>query len=128
MQLLENKYIPWPDRDDDTLSFDLLTKPVCEAIRFAYELERRNQDSSIPWSGPDVGRTSTSLQPKERLDRENLEYSLDHQGRDALREIIGIAIQLGIEQGRRLERQSLESELCNIQMKLHRLIPQAFEK
>lgn len=43
-----------------------------------------------------------ALQPVDALTSESLEYNLTNQGRDVVDVILGLAVQLGIEQGRRL--------------------------
>lgn len=92
-------------------------------MRFAYDLTRRNQGRSIPWSGPPIGRheAATSLEAKNRLSAKMLEYSKEDQGRDALDEIIGVAIQLGIEQGRRCFRDSDTFKTLKIRLGTYRM-------
>lgn len=92
----------WP-KDGSPLDFEDLSAPVVKAIRFAYELIRRNRGNTIPWSGPPIGQreAACSLGAKERLNRVMLMESERDQGRDALTEIVGLAIQIGMEQGRR---------------------------
>lgn len=91
----------WPDNNEPA-DFEYMGRDVCKAIRFAYKIQRKNQGRDIPWKGLDNGKTAHSLSPTEQLCAENLAYSLEEQGRDALSEIIGVALQLGIEQGKRI--------------------------
>ena len=113
---MERKRGGWPE-DGGHLDFEALTRPVLHAIRFAYDLKRRDRRRNIPWRGPDIVHTGTlACCPTiaERLKAHRLAYSEEDQGRDALEEIIGAAIQLGIEQGRRLaksEEQTSPSEV-----------------
>jgi hypothetical protein len=95
--------VKWPTGDTPAYIEDIVT-PVVKAIRFAFNLERKNENRSIPWSGPPIGRgaAANSLEAKTRLSAAMLRYSEENQGRDALDEIIGLAIQIGIEQGRRI--------------------------
>jgi hypothetical protein len=83
-----------------------LSEPIIAAIRFAYRMVRRNEENDISWDGPNIGdrELATSLEPRERLSADALWYALDDQGNDALVEIVTLAIQLGIEQGRRMAR------------------------
>lgn len=106
---MTSKSQPWP-REGRPANFSELTEPVCEAIRFAYEISRRNKRRSIPWIGLTLGERELAgcPPPHEKLGRSYLEYSEHHQGRDALDELVGIAVQLGIEQGRRLEGERLK--------------------
>jgi len=47
--------------------------------------------------------------PSERLTAIALDYDEHDQGRDPMRVLIGIAIQLGIEQGIRIDRQTYQN-------------------
>jgi len=105
----------WP-KDGSEVSFSKIIDPVREAILFAYDINRKNKNRSIPWAGLDIGKDerATSFSPNERLRLKNLKYSENDQGRDALDEILGIAIQLGIEQGRRAFKNSVEYTLIKL--------------
>jgi hypothetical protein len=95
---------PWPI-DGDTARFEELTKPVCAAIRSAYRLSFRGYHD-IKWSGLDIGddEKATCFPPDEQLSELHLRYDSTEQGRPPLNVIVGVAVQLGIEQGRRMER------------------------
>jgi len=107
----------WP-KNDKHMSFENLTKPVWRAIRKAYKLTSKDYGESIKWTGPKLPKSmgATCLSYDELLTRENLEYSEQDQGRDPLEELIGIAVQLGIEQGRRLAKEDLETPLKLLDM------------
>ena len=92
----------WP-ANNDTTSFRDLTKPIIDAITFAYQMKRQNEDTDIPWDGLDIGDDlkATCFSPDEQLTAEQLHYSDEHQGRSALEEIVSVAVQLGMEQGKR---------------------------
>jgi hypothetical protein len=94
-----------PGREEKPYSFDELADPVLKALRFAYKLERRNLGRNVPWNGPRLGKSmrASCIDFKDRLRSGTLAYAEEDQGRDALEEIVSIAIQLGIEQGRRLQ-------------------------
>lgn len=94
----------WPD-DDKTVLFSDLVESVRECVDFHYDLVRKNTLESMNYTGYDIGSSTkaTSLSPNESLSLEQLKYNFEEQGRDAMEVIIGIAIQLGIEQGIRLE-------------------------
>ena len=87
-------------------NFSDLVNPLVDAIKFSYKLERKNEDKDIPYEGFDIGDREqiSNLSPDELLKAKSLEWSKDDQGRTALEEIIGIAFQLGIEQGRRIDK------------------------
>ncbi len=105
----------WPEKDK-VAYFEDLTKPIVKAIKFAYSIRRKNKDKDVPWTGPGVGASERACcpPPKEMLSAENLKYSMDDQGRNALEEIVGVAIRLGIEQGRRIFLESSEYRLLQL--------------
>jgi hypothetical protein len=113
----------WP-KDGSAVSFRRMGDPVRKAILFAYNIERKNRNRNIPWDGLDIGDAEKArcFSPNEQLKVKNLRYSEGEQSRDALDEIIGIAIQLGIEQGRRVFRNSTEYQLMKIRLDLHKKI------
>ena len=102
---MSRKSKQWPK--EGPVPFRDLATPICDGIRFAYKLSRRNLGRSIPWVGYNIGDRALvrSFPPHEMLRRSQLHYYDTEQGRDALEVLIGIAVQLGIEQGRRMERQ-----------------------
>lgn len=106
-----SRVVPWPD-NNVPLDFEQISRPILHAIRFAYDLKRRDRRRSIPWRGPEIAPRDQACCPKitERLKANHLSYAEEDQGRDALEEIVAAAIQLGIEQGRRLAR----SDACEL--------------
>jgi hypothetical protein len=108
----------WP-KDGKPASFEELTEPVGKAIRFAYRLARQNKDKDIPWGGLPKGRheLATTLPIDQALSAENLDYSLNDQGRDALREILAIQAQLAFEQERRIAYADIDTYLKLIELK-----------
>ncbi len=102
----------WP-KDGTPMRFETLSQSVCKAIRSAYQLERVKKGVGIPWTGPNIGENSLacSLSPWESLKAKSLAWQLEDQGRDALQIIVCLALQLGIEQGRRARNKELHSEL-----------------
>lgn len=113
------KMKPWPS-DGSAVQFDEITDPICTAICAAYRLTRRHPERDIPWNGLDIGdrEKGACFSPDEQLTADNLRYSLDEQGRDALAEIVGIAVRLGIEQGRRVLMQEPVAQLISMQADL----------
>lgn len=92
----------WPE-NDAPVGFDELTGPVMKVIREYYDL---TPSGLFPtWEGlplPTEMR-ATCLGYEETLTGEYLEYAEKEQGRSPLETMLGIAVQLGIEQGRRIE-------------------------
>lgn len=81
------------------------------ALKFAFTMRRRNQEQDIPWSGPNYEHAN-HFPPAYALKAETMAYAEEDQGRDALTEIVSVILQLGIEQGRRIRRDS-SSELLD---------------
>ena len=93
----------WP-KNDKPASFEDIVAPLKAAIKFAYKMSRRNINKNIQYKGFDIGQAqfATCFHANETLSAKHLKFTLEDQGRDALEEILGIAVQLGIEQGRRI--------------------------
>lgn len=102
----------WPG-DNKTVPFDEIVGPLKKALKFAYSFERINKGKDIPWTGLNIGKRErgTCLPPDESLLAEQLVYNKDDQGRDPLDVLLGIAVQLGIEQGRRITLQKIKESL-----------------
>lgn len=97
------KYQEWP-KNNEPARFSDICDSVCKAIRFAYRMQRQNRQADVPWEGMNIGESERGgcLQPHEALSASTLRWQLDDQGREALDVIVALAVQLGIEQGRRL--------------------------
>jgi hypothetical protein len=110
----------WPENDKPAV-FEEIAIDICSAIRFAYKINRKNKNKDIPWSGVDIGRCSMNLSPEEQFRAGSLANSLEEQGRDALTEIVGVALRLGIEQGRRISAPEIKTlnNLCKVYESLH---------
>lgn len=117
-----NNPVKWPE-DGRPLDYQSLADTIRKSIRFAYDLTRKNPGRSVPWAGPPIGQNerATSLQAKERLSAAQLKYSEEEQGRDALDEIIGVVIQISIEQGRRIYRNSNEFKTLMLRLGTYRM-------
>ena len=106
---MADKLKQWPD-DGSTVSFDEIAEPIIDVIKFAYSLERKNKGKSIPYDGYDIGKSikHVSLSPDESLCADNLSFEND----SPLKIIIGIAIQLGIEQGKRIATKEINEKIA----------------
>lgn len=96
----------WPADPTEVVSFDKLVTPIADAVRFCFDMERKNRDEDVPYTGMEKAHVSlvTSFPADEALTAEQLRYDDEDQGRDALHVIIGIAISVGMEQGIRHAR------------------------
>lgn len=86
-------------------SFEDISAPIVKAIRFAYNMQRKNKKKDVPWKGLLLTKNdllACNFNIDESLKRTQLDYDKNEQGRDALTVIVGCAIRLGIEQGLRM--------------------------
>lgn len=102
-----NRLKKWP-KNNVPVSFDILADSICNSIRQAYELKRINSSIPIPYEGYELpdNQLITNSKIREQLKPENIAWLKEDQFMDELQILIGIALSLGIEQGRRVE-------LCN---------------
>ena len=109
---------PWPE-DGSPVGFEHdMVEPLVSALRQAYTMTRNNRDVDIDWTGLDIGDREKAgcLTPDVRLTAEHLKYDEDEQGRTAADVIIGLAVQLGIEQGRRLFKEDMKLPLESLRI------------
>jgi len=110
---------PWP-KDNAPLHFGDLVGPVVKAIRQAYKMRLRRSiyKRGLKWTGYDIGARDKACccSPDAHLTGENLLYSNNNQGRSPLEEIVALAVKTGIEQGRRLQWESGETERQLVRM------------
>lgn len=94
--------------------FQILKKTFEQGAKW----ERVNPDKDIKWEGPSLGTREgiTCIQPKEQLTAAHLEYVLEDQGYDFLDEFIALVFRLGMEQGRRSDKTSIETELRKVRL------------
>lgn len=100
----------WPrDETEYVPLFDELITPLVEAIHHCYNLKRINKKIDFVYDGYELNfrEGATSPQPDIALSAETLKRVEEDQGREAVEIILQIAFQLGVEQGRRLERRHM---------------------
>lgn len=92
----------WPD-NDGTMCLSDITKPLREAVRFAFLLKPRNTGLDIPWAGPPVGREfeNMTLSADKMLTREALRRAAE-DGHDTMETLLALAVRLGHEHRRRM--------------------------
>lgn len=115
------KYKEWP-ADDKPAYFEDLVIPFKKSLRFAYKMQRQNKGKDIPYSGFINGSLHCCLPIHEAFSAENVRYSHEDQGRDALETIIGAILQVGIEQGRRIAKDSSEWKILEMQAKIAEIL------
>lgn len=91
-------------RQSQTVRFDKLTGAVKQHLKSQFSFRRINRKKDLSWRGPSLPRflAATCLSYNDHFKASNLRYSEQEQGRDALTEILGTVVQVGMEQGRRL--------------------------
>lgn len=95
---------PWPR--EGPVSFSELLDPVITAIESAYHFHFKPGvlNKGVEWHGLDTGAREKAdgfASPSERLGADHLCFIHDERGHWPLEEILVVAIQLGVEQGRR---------------------------
>ena len=110
----------WP-AGDQPADFGDLVKTIFEAIRFAYDFERKNEGIDIPFVGPDSPPSLFTPVGSECLKVKWLGASPDDQIRTPMEVIIGVAIRLGAEQERRSSKQNRVSYLNSANRSLESL-------
>lgn len=111
------KEVSWP-KDGSPASFSDLTEPIRKIVRHCYSIQRKNKNKDVDWKGLELPEcmSATCLTFDEKLKADNLKYEKEDQGRSAMDVIISIAVQLGIEQGRRMYKQEIMHELTYLQL------------
>jgi len=99
----------WP-KDNKPTNFDALSDSVVRVIEELYTLTPKEYGDRIEWEGLASPPSPCNLSFEESLTRENLEYSEQEQGRSTITTCVGIALTLGIEQGRRIALQKNREE------------------
>lgn len=107
----------WP-KDGSPAVFEDLNNAVRDVVRHCYTIRRKNKDKDVAWKGPEFPECmrATCIPFDLALQADNLKYSQEDQGRSAMDVIIDIAIQLGIEQGRRMYKSELKHNVNRLEM------------
>lgn len=104
----------WP-KNNKPADFSLLAEAVRDAIKQTYRLRRRSTKKDVDWKGPEAPNHLLAVcgEFRDRLTASRLKWEYQDQGRSTIDIIITIAIQLGIEQGRRMLKKELRHlEYC----------------
>ena len=93
----------WPKDKNETVYVDHLLDPLHSSLLAAIAGGPSVYFTGIPYDGYNIARQDlvASYSPEERLTAESLTWWLEGQGKDVYSQILLIAFQLGVEQGRR---------------------------
>jgi hypothetical protein len=99
------KKLKWASNDKPA-RFDQLSDALVALMSELYpEVDFEDAKPDPTWRGPSLGmrEAAIAVDPEKRFSKDYLEWLLESQNRTALGAVIDLALQLGIEQGRRLE-------------------------
>lgn len=102
--MTEQKIIQWP-ADGSTVEFEDLLEPLRDLADQLFEIKDRTVDGGPPpisYVGYDV-HLPTDFGVVESFSPDVLSWSVEQHGNDAMFHLLRLALQLGIEQGRRVE-------------------------
>jgi hypothetical protein len=91
----------WPEDEGECASFGDLVDPLVAAILNTHEVKPKNHNRDIPYRGYPGVESAGALPTADALTRESLTYSDEDQGRSWLHTLVGVAVQVGMEQQRR---------------------------
>lgn len=93
----------WPPNNEIVTFGEDIVDPLREALRVAMDVGNKVYDEGIEWTGLKQGGDLSACipHPSRALHSISLKYCHEEQGRDVFTEILSIAVQLGMEQGRR---------------------------
>jgi len=93
----------WP-KDDAPAEFEHLVEALTRAFKQGawWRPRYEHKDKDIIWVGPPLPKNV--LSPEEQLSAGGRQYSAD-KGRNFVELMFGLALQIGIEQGRKIERE-----------------------
>lgn len=107
----------WPTNGGPA-DFEDLTTVMGETLESAYDMTPRDLTTDLNWTGPSTPEFARVGSPsfQERLTVESLLNNEQNFGRDPLDVIMGIGMQLGMEQGRRAVMSSPGLQQADLQL------------
>jgi hypothetical protein len=98
----------WPKDETEYVPFEELITPLVKAMHHCYNLKRIHKNVDFKYDGYELSfhEAATNPQADDALSAETLKWREEEHGHEAFETILQIAFQLGVEQGRRLERKS----------------------
>jgi len=99
----------------DPADVDNLLDPLAKMLRKIYK-EKENVDIGFDYKGYRV--FGDHLPPDERFCKDYLEFILDDQGYDLIDNVLVTAFQYGIEQGTRINKNTVENVISALELSL----------
>lgn len=102
----------WPSDPTAHVNYEELVTPVITTVRSGFEL-KRNEMKEFIYDGFEIGahEQASCMNPDETFSKEGLEYH-EERGRDLLDVAINVVFMLGVEQGRRMQRQDSQIQIA----------------
>jgi hypothetical protein len=101
--------VKWPTNKTKCADYSKLVAPLRKLVKQTHTIaEKESLTFPLPWTGmADTGPTGRACAPTvvaEILSKSSVDYHRE-RGRDLMETVLGLAVSLGIEQGRRIERE-----------------------
>lgn len=97
----------WPD-NNEMANFAEIVDPIRKALQVALDKGDKVYKDGIEWTGLKHGTQSAIFDPSRTMHSVALKYCNENQSRDVFTEILSLAVQLGMEQGRREVKMKLK--------------------
>jgi len=98
----------WSKDEKELVDMDDILEPLCRAMKHCYKLKRINATKDFPYDGYNLPDDALcmSVSPKTALSAKWIRMQLENGFTDmkAYKIILMLAFQLGIEQGRRIQK------------------------
>lgn len=94
----------WP-KNGKTVDAEKLLDPLAKILRKAY---KQKPDINLDFDYKGFRLFGNVIQPDETFNKEFLTRQLEDQGYDLIDSVLNTALQYGIEQGRRIDKKTLD--------------------
>jgi hypothetical protein len=105
----KSKLKKWPENPTELLSYKDIINPIKDIINKGYRLWRKDEVKGFDYEGYNIGERELLNQPSphERLSEKCLAYE-KKLGHNLIDVVLNIVFLMGIEQGRRVEKQDIK--------------------